>query len=122
MTLDEARKILTTAARSWSEGDPLDNVTLRELCNAACEYARVRESLRPTRAAAKPEPTHDRDAILPFGRSKGLPVSEAPLNDLSWIRDRIEESVDDPTKARWRESNERLLEAIEGELDFRSAR
>lgn len=56
---------------------------------------------------------------IPFGKAKGLSVEEAQTSDLAWLRTTIEKSIADPEKARWRDNNQRLLDAITGELTAR---
>lgn len=58
--------------------------------------------------------------VVPFGNSKGKPIEEESDKSLEWLRNAIASSVDDPSKERWREKNQKLLDAIEAELDARS--
>ena len=53
---------------------------------------------------------------LPFGRSKGMAISEASVDDIEWVAGKIREGLDDPDKARWREENQRDLAALDHEL------
>lgn len=57
--------------------------------------------------------------LVPFGRSKGMPISSCTSKDLAWLRDAVTGSVNDPTKAKWRSSNEALVAAIQAELEER---
>jgi hypothetical protein len=57
--------------------------------------------------------------VVPFGRSKGTPIEEADTKDLQWLLNAVSESVDDPSKERWREKNVALRDAIKAELEMR---
>lgn len=57
--------------------------------------------------------------VIPFGRSKGLPVEEAEDKDLHFVLERVRAGLDDPDKARWRDKNQKLVDAIERELETR---
>jgi hypothetical protein len=52
---------------------------------------------------------------MPYGKSKGKPITEAPYDDLVWMRDTINtaEKLNDP---RWGDNNRLLLAALEAEL------
>lgn len=52
----------------------------------------------------------------PFGRSKGLPIHGADMESLEWYGRAIQQSVDDPSKARWRDRNQQVLDAINAEI------
>jgi hypothetical protein len=55
--------------------------------------------------------------LLPnYGRSKGMPVSGASLQDLEFYANGARRSLADPTKARWAEKETQLLAAIEAEI------
>jgi hypothetical protein len=51
-----------------------------------------------------------------FGRHKGAPLSELPDEDLEWYRDQIQQSIEDPGKARWRRSNLYHLRQVDEHL------
>ena len=53
-------------------------------------------------------------AVMPFGKSKGVPLTEAPAEHLSWMLDTLtDEKLKDE---RWGEANKRLKAALEAEL------
>jgi len=52
----------------------------------------------------------------PYGRSKGMPVAGASLNDLEFYANGCRRTLDDPGKARWHDKERVLLAAIEAEL------
>lgn len=54
-----------------------------------------------------------------FGRSKGMPIEELEQADLLWYIARAEESVEDPSRARFREQNMKDLETLQAELKTR---
>jgi hypothetical protein len=55
-------------------------------------------------------------ACFPFGRNKGLPIEGADPRDLHWLRSAIKSTLDDPERARWRETNAAILIAVDAEL------
>lgn len=52
----------------------------------------------------------------PFGRKKGQPIAGCDLENLEWYRGIIQQSVNDPSKARFRDKNQEVLSAIEAEI------
>jgi hypothetical protein len=85
------------------------------LSAAAKEWARA-SGWREPRA----ETTTGGDVpVLPFGRAKGTPITEATVKDLEWTAGALGRSIDDETKARWREDNVRLRDAIMAEVERR---
>lgn len=54
--------------------------------------------------------------VLPFGRQKGVKIELADEENLRWVLARVRESLDDPTKERFRSKNAELIDAIEEEL------
>lgn len=52
----------------------------------------------------------------PFGRMKGKLIRGAPLRDLEWYSEAVRRSVEDPSKARWRDKNEDMLRDLEAEI------
>ena len=87
------------------------------LAEAACEWAKAK-GYREPRAASEESSS---DAVLPgFGRQKGQPISGAESRDLEWYRQALQKSIDDPSKARWIEQNQTVLDAIEAELARRN--
>jgi hypothetical protein len=57
--------------------------------------------------------------VVPFGRTKGLPLEEAETKDLQWLAGAMRESIADPSKEQWAAKNRVLLDAIEAELETR---
>lgn len=57
--------------------------------------------------------------VLRFGKSKGLAVGSAPLDDLEWMARVLGENVADPSKAKYRDSNEEARRAVQEEIDRR---
>lgn len=104
---DEKKKAwndLAAAARSYAANQNAS--TAQTLANAGEAWAQSKKI-----ACAPP--------VLPFGRSKGTPISRAETKDLEWVAERLRESIDDPGKSRWKAANELLLEEIENELEGR---
>lgn len=52
----------------------------------------------------------------PYGRSKGLPISGASMQDLEFYANGCRRTLGDPGKARWHDKERVLLAAIEGEM------
>ena len=103
--LDDKRNGLAASAIDYS--DRRDDTALKALCLAATEYADAR------RAAAQPS---DKGHTIPFGKSKGTPISAATKRDLEWVAGALERSIEDPERAKWKASNAALLGAIHAEL------
>ena len=118
MSSDEATKAawreLQVAATAFGKSTTGDTEAAKALSDAALAYAAARGGPKPQRAA-----TGDGGHVLPFGRSKGLPITKATPADLQWVLGALQKSIDDPEKARWRDSNEALAEAIRNELEAR---
>ncbi len=114
--LDDARSALVGAAMEVTAGTWMDPNVVRPLCDAARAYAVAYEAQR---AAAKPVRTERSGQVVPFGKSKGVPIEEATTKDLRYLEGAIAESVDDESKAKWREKNVALLDAIRVELGTR---
>lgn len=51
----------------------------------------------------------------PYGRSKGLPISGATVNDLEFYANGARRSLADPAKAKWHDKDRAMLAAIEKE-------
>lgn len=52
----------------------------------------------------------------PYGRSKGMPVSGASMQDLEFYANGSRRSLADPSKSRWHDKERQLLGAIEAEI------
>jgi len=57
----------------------------------------------------------------PYGRSKGMPIAGASVQDLEFYIGGSRRSLDDPSKARWHDKERVLLAAMEAELARRTA-
>lgn len=65
----------------------------------------------PRRKAASGE------AIFPpYGRSKGMPIAGATMQDLEYYAKGARRTLDDPSKSRWHDKERVLLAAIEAEI------
>jgi hypothetical protein len=69
----------------------------------------------PARSAAPPIPAGGL-VFPPYGRSKGLPIVGASLQDLEFYASGSRRSLADPAKARFHEKERALLAAIEAEI------
>ncbi len=73
----------------------------------------------PSRSAAAPRPAApDAGGLVfpPYGRSKGMPIAGASLQDLEFYANGCRRTLGDPGKARWHDKERTLLAAIEGEI------
>jgi hypothetical protein len=52
----------------------------------------------------------------PYGRSKGMPVAGASIQDLEFYISGSRRTLDDPAKSRWHDKERVLLAALEAEL------
>lgn len=116
MSTDDARKLawgaLAQSAQRYS-AQP-EAVAAQSLAEAAVAWAVAKGYREPRPAAASGE------ACLPnFGRNKGQPISGVETKDLEWYAGAMRKSIDDPEKARWRDSNQAMLDAIEAEIERR---
>lgn len=82
------------------------------------------EGATPARAPARATPARaagggggGSDMVFPpYGRSKGLPVSGATLQDLEFYANGCRRTLGDPSKSRWHDKERVLLAAIEAEI------
>lgn len=96
---------LAAAARAFAE----DKQQAQRLSDAAKAWA---DASKPPRAKSA--------VLVPFGRSKGKTLDDADTKDLRWLAEvALPGSIADESKARFRASNEELLEAILAELETR---
>jgi hypothetical protein len=71
----------------------------------------------PARAPRESSAAGDRGMVFPpYGRSKGLPIAGASIQDLEFYISGSRRSLDDPSKSRWHEKERVLLAALEAEL------
>jgi len=62
-------------------------------------------------------PGQSSDLVFPnYGRSKGLPIAGASMQDLEFYANGSRRSLADPSKARFHDKERVLLGAIEGEI------
>lgn len=111
MTLDNARVMLLSQARTFAAG-PQDTEAIAAMCRTAQEYA---DALRLARAATTARDTGEY-IFPPYGRSKGLPVKGASVADLEFYKNGCLRTLADPGKARFHGKEQALLNAIEAEL------
>jgi hypothetical protein len=52
----------------------------------------------------------------PYGRSKGMPIAGASMQDLEFYANGCRRTLNDPAKSRWHDKERQLLAAIEGEI------
>lgn len=73
---------------------------------------------RPAAAPSRPAGSSDAGGMVfpPYGRSKGMPIAGATLQDLEFYANGCRRTLGDPGKARWHDKERALLAAIEGEI------
>lgn len=75
-----------------------------------------------TRAASRPSqemPPNPGGGMVfpPYGRSKGVPIAGATINDLEFYASGCKRTLGDPGKSRWHDKERVLLAAIEAEME-----
>lgn len=60
------------------------------------------------------------EAVVAFGQSKGMAVSQLADKDLAWYEKAYGENVADPAKARFVKANQRVLDALRAEKERRA--
>jgi hypothetical protein len=90
------------------------------LSNAAKAWAQANGFVLAVGGAA---PVREGNLIGPvfpnYGRSKGMPVAGASVQDLEFYANGCRRSLADESKARWHDKERTLLAAIEAELETR---
>ncbi len=74
---------------------------------------------RPVEQAPAAQGGYDRSFVMPFANKKNEPLSELSEKNLIWFRKALNENINDPSKARFRETAEKHLGLIEAEMRFR---
>jgi len=93
-----------------------DRDTAARLSNAAKAWA-VANGYVLAVGGATPVASSAPGAVFPnYGRSKGMPVAGASVQDLEFYANGCRRSLADESKARWHDKERALLAAIEAEL------
>lgn len=111
--LAEKRAQLFSAATEYASNP--NDATGRALCLAASAYSEARMSAASGVTAAKAQAAGS-EPTWPFGEKKGRPLRECTKRDLEWLVGVTEASLEDPTKAKFRDSNLERLEHLRAEL------
>ena len=117
MTLDE--KIDSLCAESTAILARMDAIEERMITISATTQ-RIMDALAGGRAASAP--TASGGAARPaagsfrFGRQKGQPLSDGTGENLTWYRDAIMQSIADPAKAQYLDSNRAHLAEVEAAM------
>lgn len=88
-----------------------------DLIEAACQVALMKGYRPPADPAAPRGATSG--LTFGFGRNRGKTPAEVDDRDLAWYANTLAENVADPSKARWAEANQALLDAVEEEIGNR---
>ena len=110
-TIIAAWQVVQKAAVAFSKSTTGDTEANRALHEAVLAYAATRQPAKPDKRAT--------GIVLKFGRSKGKTIEDAATADLQWMVSALGENIEDPDKARWRQQNVELRDAIETELASR---
>jgi len=103
------------AWRPGTKGISIRSAELRPLLDALTKATSGTRADTP--APSTPPPANANGApVAPFGRSKGKLLADLDDDDLKWLRGALERSVGDPSKATYREKNQRDLDAVVAEL------
>ncbi len=114
MNIEESRTNLHVAAKEYAAATGASRTPAWEkLCVASVDFTKAQQ------ASNRSANEGDSDAVIPFGKSKGTPLGEATDKDIKWFMGILPANVDDPTKARWKAANEKLLAAFEAEAERR---
>jgi hypothetical protein len=91
-----------------------DQMTLRPDTSPARTVA---QASRPAARSSGGGQAGGTDLVFPpYGRSKGMPISGASMQDLEFYANGSRRSLADPSKSRWHDKERALLAAIEGEI------
>ena len=121
MSLADKREALKHAAANYAPKYPEDGAELIELCRAAVAYSEARLASAGVKTAAPKRIEGASGAVVPFGLNKGKPIEEATDKDLRYLSTAMQRSIDDESKARFKEANAKLKAAIDNELSTRGA-
>ncbi len=118
MIAETIRAELGSAAHNYATVKDLPS--WERLCKAALAYGQASEPLkkeyqRKSRGGDDTERVH----LVPFGKDKGKALGDCNTKNLEWLHGIIQQSVTDPTKAKWKANNQRLAAAISAELEAR---
>lgn len=75
----------------------------------------------PPQEEARAEMSWPWDAKDGRGTQKGTPISSWPIKDLTYMLGYSKRTADDPSKAQYRESNLKMLEAVKAEMQRRKS-
>jgi hypothetical protein len=119
VTRDDGRveQVRVGSAVKTGEGFTIafDSMTIGSAPMAARAAAPARQAATSAPRAASPGPSDG--LLLPnYGRSKGMPVSGASVQDLEFYANGARRSLADPSKSRWHDKERQLLAAIEAEI------
>jgi hypothetical protein len=110
----EASRRLDMAAKSYANAK--DERTWAVLCAAAEAFSAARRDAKKPEGPAPGGDAGGSDVVAPFGRDKGKPLAKIDLRGLEWMRGVLSDSIADSSKARWLDSNQKLLTAVEAEI------
>ena len=103
---------LTETAEAWTKAKD-DRQARNALHAVAMAYPKA---FGATDTKPAPRPVLDGAVFPNYGRSKGMPVAGASVQDLEFYANGCRRSLADESKARWHDKERQLLAAIEAEL------
>jgi hypothetical protein len=92
------------------------SLKLGELLLGAAEPMRSSSGYGSRSSSSGPAASGDGMVFPPYGRSKGLPIAGATMQDLEFYKSGSLRTLNDPGKARWHDKERVLLAAIEAEI------
>jgi hypothetical protein len=124
MSTTEASRIRATISELEAIADTLERQARPDPAGCADPRDPARPPApRPTGSYGPQRPAPRGDiTLVKFGRDVGTPLADIDDASLRWYAGALQKSVDDPTKAKWREKNEADLAAARAEQDRRFVR
>jgi len=90
-----------------------DQINAKAFHALVVTYAEARKSAEPKTTS----PSGAGGPTMPFGRTKGRPIASAPIDDIEWMLGVVTQSIDDPSKARFRDNNVKLAGLLQARVD-----
>lgn len=89
---------------------------LEPMDTTAYEAPSQRQEAPPQTQREQPPREGSGDAVIRFGNAKDVPIRQAEDRDLRWYATALERSINDPDKDRYKQQNQRDLDAVRAEI------
>ena len=108
--------------------DPTSTHTRLEWRKAVMAAARAQWEVNQEKGARQPtnsqrpapvRQSSNAGGLVRFGRDRGKALEHVDLRGLQWYADCLEQNIEDPAKARWRDENASHLADVQRELESR---